>query len=133
MLDAHHVTLNSRQLRSFVVHCLRNGPGRTVKKVHFRPSGTGLFYFDPIVDYNRTFKRFPETLNSLPEGTNSSSEYKDSSSESDGKQFEVLNNMLEENLKAFSARQRTGIEKAREVYVEVGRPSNEKFLRIVKY
>ena len=133
VLDVHHVSLNSRQSRSFIVHCLHGDSGRVTKKVHFRPSGTGLFYFDPVVDYNRTFKRFPESLNSLSVSSNSSSNSEDGNVEVLNNQVEVKANTLEENLKAFSARQRTGIEKAREVYVEVGRPSNDKFLRIVKY
>ena len=65
----------------------------------------------------------------MPKGTNSFPADENSSSGSEGKQFDIL----EDNLKAFLARQKTGIKKARKVYIKVGRPSNNKFLRIVKY
>ena len=55
VLDAHHVTFNSRQSRKFTVHCLRGGRGRTKTKVHFRPSGTGLYFFDTDSDLSDKF------------------------------------------------------------------------------
>ena len=122
VLDRHHVTMDSKQAHTFVVHFLRNGKGKTVKKLHFRPSGTGLFFFDANADLRENFKRFPESLKSFPVG---SEEHSDN--------YLFLNTTLEENLKAFSPRQRSGIEKAREVYASVGRPSFEHFLRMLKY
>ena len=45
----------------------------------------------------------------------------------------MLNLTVKEKLKAFSPRQRNGIEKAREVYASIGRPGFDKFIRMIQY
>ena len=125
VLKAHHVTMNSRQSHTFVVHFLRRRKGKTIKKVHFRPSGTGLFYFDTQADIKETFQRFKVRNSSFSETSQSSLE--------DHEEHEVLNLTVKEKLKAFSPRQRNGIEKAREVYASVGRPGFDKFIRMIQY
>ena len=57
VLESHQVTMNSRQSRSFTVHCLRK-KRKKPKKVLFRPSSTGLFFFDASADLTSTFPRF---------------------------------------------------------------------------
>jgi hypothetical protein len=125
VLKAHHVTMNSRQSHTFAVHFLRRRKGKTIKKVHFRPSGTGLFYFDTQADIKETFQRFKVRNSSFSETSQSSLE--------DHEEHEVLNLTVKEKLKAFSPRQRNGIEKAREVYASIGRPGFDKFIRMIQY
>ena len=122
VLEAHDVTLNSRQSHKFTVHCLRNGTQRTGQKVYFRPSGTGLYYFDTAVDLKEIFKRFRKSADSFSDDDDMENNY-----------YEIVNATVEENLRAYSPRQRTAIMKAKEVYADVGRPSQETFLRMIKY
>src|SRR6056300_1047519 len=126
---AHHVTMNLRQSHTFVIHFLRNRKGRTIKKVHFRPSGTGLFYFDTQPDLKETFKRF--STNILEKLNNSSETVQNS--HSSHKKFATINMSVAENLKPFTPRHPSGIEKAREAYAAVGRPGFDTFLRMIKY
>src|SRR5210317_1210470 len=104
--------MNSRQSHTFVVHFLRNRKGRTIKKVHFRPSGTGLFYFDTQADLKETFQRF---RTKIPAELKSSSETSESSHLS-STEFATINVTVAEDLQAFTPRQRSGIEKACEAY-----------------
>ena len=112
--------MNSRQSRSFTVHCLR-GTRKKPKKVHFRPSGTGLFYFDASADLTSTFPRFsPNHEECLLRLRNESFV------------ANTINVTVEENLAGFSARQRTAFKNARRVYKALGHPSFDNFLRVIK-
>ena len=66
VLRAHHMTFNSRQSHRFTVHCQREGGGRSKTKVHFRPSGTGLYYFDTQGDLRDRFFSIPRKRQKFP-------------------------------------------------------------------